>query len=178
LPMMIGLIVVSYVYKGSLNLLTCSLFLLINGIILYIPCRMLQGNKDASSMSALDAWLIGLSGALSVISGISRIGCFTSVSTVRGADRRKALNWALILSVPALVTLSCLDVFSLFYYHDQVSFWGNIFGYLLSIVGAFIGGYLSVIAVRFVTKRANYTGFAYYSWGLSLFMFVMYLLIV
>lgn len=177
-PMLIGLIFVSYIYKGDMNLLISSLFLLVNGIILYIPCRMLQGNKDASAMSVFDGWLIGLASALSAFGGISRIGCGVSAGMIRGADRKKALNWALILSVPALIFLSVSDLLGIFIDNSQISFWANFFGYVLSIIGAAIGGYLSVLLIRFVTNRMNYVGFAYYSWGFALFTFIMYLVIV
>ena len=178
LPLMIGMIVVSYIYEGDLNLLMVALFSLINGVVLYIPCRMLQGNKDASAMSVFDSFAIGLGGAFSTISGISRVGCVVSVGTMRGADRRSVLNWALILSVPALAVLCGLDVFQMFFNVGHISFWGNFFGYILSLIGAGIGTYLSVMLIRYITNHMNYVGFAYYSWGFGLFAFIMYLLIV
>ena len=57
--------------------------LVLNGILLYIPQFVLRGNKDARAMSSLDGVLIGVSGALSVLPGFSRMAairfaCFCS----------------------------------------------------------------------------------------------------
>lgn len=178
LPLTVSMILISYVYKGDLNLLSAAAFLLINGIVLYIPCRMLQGNKDAQSMSVFDSWIIGLSGAFSVISGISRIGSSISVGLIRGADKKNALNWALALSVPALLVLIGVDFFGIIFANSPFRFWNNFLNYLLTLVGAGFGSYLSIRLIRFITNRMNYIGFAYYSWGMSLFSFILYLVIV
>jgi hypothetical protein len=87
---------------------------------------MLQGNKDAKSMSSIDSILIGAVGGLSVFGGISRIGCTSSVAVARGADRQQAIKWSLLLSVFALASLCCLDLYQLFFYNSEtISFYGD-----------------------------------------------------
>ena len=177
-PMLIGMLIISYVFKQKNNLLLISLFLLINGILLFVPERMMQGNKDVRGMSAIDSLLIGISGALSSLPGISRIGSTTSTAIARGADRQCALNWALLLSIPALVILMGLDIISIFSTAGSLDVWGSLLTYLLSAVGAYFGGYASIMLMKFLTVRAGYYGFAYYSWGAALFAFLLYLTVV
>ena len=64
-------------------------------------------------MSILDSWIIGISGSFAVFPGISRVAAMLSAATIRGIDRKKAANWVLLLSVPALVFASFLDILSL-----------------------------------------------------------------
>lgn len=177
-PMLILMMIFSFVLSGTPKLFLICLFLLMNGIILFIPAHLPQGNKDARSMSLFDSFLIGLSGALSVFTGISRIGATVSFATGRGADRRYALNWALILSIPALFLSVGLDLLAVISAGGTIQFWSNLLTYILSAIGAFTGGYLSIILVKLINTNFGLTGFAYYSWGASLFSFIIYLTVV
>ena len=174
-PMLIGLLLLFVTRSLANNLVTISVFLIINGIILFVPDRMTTGNKDARSMTKLDSILMGLSGAMSVFPGISRIGTTSSMAVARGADRHQALNWALLLSIPALAVIIGFDVLSLFSQGAGVGLWQNFFGYILSAAAAFAGGYAGISLVRALTARGNLSGFAYYSWGAGLFLFILYL---
>lgn len=159
------------------NLLSISIFLLFNGIILFAPERMLRGNKDAKSMSSVDSILIGSIAALSVFSGISRIGGASSVAISRGADRQNALKWSLLLSVFAISALCVFDLYQIFLFSDAITFY-NVFCWFLSAASAYIGGYLGIKLILFIAIKADFSGFAYYSWGASLFAFILYLTVV
>ncbi len=178
LPMLIGLIVLWYAVRGfDGNLLICSGMFLFNGILLYIPGRMLQGNKDARSMSQMDSVLLGLIGGLGSITGVSRIGCQTGLAIARGADRQQALNWVFGLSMPALVALSFLDILQMFTV-GSIPFWASFITYILSAAGSFLGGYGAIRLAQLVMARVGFFGFAYYSWGTALLSFLLYLLAV
>jgi undecaprenyl pyrophosphate phosphatase UppP len=170
------MILISYVYKGDLNLLSAAAFLLINGIVLFIPSRMLQGNKDARSMSALDSLLLGLCGALSALPGLSRIALQTSAVRLRGADSSHALNWALLLSIPALAVTAALSLFSLFTGLGAIQFYCGFFTYLLIFFSTYLGSYLAIFFMRILASKNSLSLFAYYSWGAALFVFIMYLI--
>ncbi len=178
IPMLIVLIAFSYIFRsGEGNLLITSGFLLLNGILLFIPGQMLQGNKKAGGMSQLDGVMIGAFGGLGAISGISRVGCLTGLSVARGADRQHAFNWALILCIPALVVLSFLDILQMFT-AGPIPFWKSFITYLLSGIGAFAGGYGGLKLARVTMAQAGFSGFSYYCWGVSLLSFLLYLFAV
>lgn len=173
-PMIAGILILSYIVKSNQNLLLTSAFMLINGIILFISGRVLQGNKDARSMSKLDSILVGTLSGLSIIPGISRVGCCTSFSVIRGSDRQNAFNWALLLSIPALFLLSGLDILSIFT-AGNIPFWKSFFTYILSMLGTYVGGYYGISLMRFLAVRTGFSIFSYYCWGASLFTFLLYL---
>ena len=175
IPMFIGILVLTYVVGTNISLLWVSLFLLINGVILFIPERMIRANRDARTMSLFDSILMGVFNALSVIPGFSGIGCTTSVAISRGADSKKALDWALLLSVPAIILFMGIDFVGFFSFGGFGSFWSNFLGYVLSAVGAYIGGYISILLIKFLAMRNVFSGFSYYCWGASLISFILYL---
>ncbi len=176
LPMLILMFLLRYVLKLKDNLLLASLLLTVNGIIVFLPVRMVQGNKDARFMSAFDSLLISCSGALSMFSGISRIGCTYGVSIARGAAKRHALAWSLTLSIPALASLCFMDLITIFTV-GVVGFWGSFLTYILSGITAYLGSYIGVSFMRLLISKPTGSGIAYYCWGASLFSFILYLTI-
>lgn len=173
--LIIGYLVLSYSIPSNLPIPLVACMLLLNGIILHIPDRMLQGNKDARSMSAFDGFLIGLLGSASAVTGISRIGIQTSVATMRGADKRHAANWALLLSIPMLLLQILLDIVAVFSTVSQ-GLSAGFLGYFLTAVFSFFGAYAAVSIMKFLSVKTGFAAFSYYSWGCALFLFVLYLI--
>lgn len=175
LPMLIVMLISIYLSPKVDSVLT-AVFLVVNGIILYLPERMLQGNKTARSMAAFDAWIIGGAGALCVIPGFSRIGMCISAAQMRGADRKNALNWAYILSIPAMLLFIGADIAGLIFGNGSIQLSTGLLGYLLLAVFSFAGCCLSVYFVRNFIIHRGLSIYAYYSWGSALYVFILYLL--
>lgn len=159
----------------TINYLLVSIFLIVNGLLLYMPSRMYSGNKDARSMSLLDSILFGAANALSAVPGFSGVGCSVSIATMRGADRQRIVNWVLMLGLPTLIALIGADIILLITNWKAITF-GSIWGYLFAGIFAYIGGYFSIVLLKSLAKRAGFHGFAFYSWGLALLMLILFLI--
>lgn len=175
-PLLIGLFLYASTSRLESSLVYLALFFVLNGMILIIPEYMHHANKDARSMTGLDGILIGLCGALSALPGISRIGTISAYASARGADKHHALNWALLLSVPALFLFCGFDILRLLSVDMGTVSFPIIIGYIFSALAAYCGSYLSIIFIRFLTVRTGFVGFAYYSWGAALFSLILYLI--
>ncbi|MBQ7817215.1 MAG: undecaprenyl-diphosphate phosphatase [Oscillospiraceae bacterium] len=151
-------------------------FLIINGIMLYIPQFLPSANKDSRSLSSLDGMIVGLGGGFGVIPGLSRMGLTASSGMMRGADRRYALDTALLLSIPAIAVLLIIDFFAIFSTTAGLTFLA-ILSCITAGVTSCLSAFLGIYIMRFLAVRAGFSGFAYYSWGLSLFSFILYLMI-
>lgn len=171
-------ILLSYFLYGKLyalggTMLVVSIFLFLNGLILYIPQFLPTGNKDARSMTRVDGLLIGLGGALSVFPGISAVGAMVSVSSVLGVDKDYSLSNALIMGI---LISACIAV------HDLLRIVANgLSGVTFSIVlvcvstgiAAFAGTFLGIKLLRAVQKSGSFSLFAFYCWGMALFTFFL-----
>lgn len=173
-PMMIGLLFAVRCSDYAELLWLQGGLLVLNGIILYLPQFMLRGNKDARAMSGFDSLMIGLSGALSIFSGFSRMATIVSVARMRGADKRFAVELALLLCIPALLCLCLIDFFLLISAQSSLGF----LQCLAASVAAFVGSILGVHIIRYFSKKPGFTAFAYYSWGAALLAFILYLTII
>lgn len=177
ISMIFGLLILRFIIGGNVSSATTTVLLIINGFILYIPSRMMQGNKDSRSMSALDGLLIGLFSSLGFFSGISRVGIGTSVGICRGADKAQAFRWALLLSIPAAVIMIVFDLTALFSGGAAGMSFAIAAYSVLSGIFAFIGSYLSIIFMQNMMNRIGFSGFAYYSWGAALFSVILSLIV-
>lgn len=175
-PMLLGFIAYPWVGDQGERLWILGFALILNGIFLYMPQFMARANKNARHLSAVDSLLIGLGGALAVIPGVSRVGMLHSAATMRGTDREYALQTALLLCIPALIVqlvFDCIVVFS--------SITGVTFLVVICVITAFaaaaVSSYFSIIFIRFLSVNAGFSGFAYYSWGVAMLAFILYLAI-
>lgn len=153
-----------------------ALMLLVNGALTLIPTFMHQGNKDARIMTRGDSMLIGFAAACSAIPGISRNGAVMFMTLIRKADKQNGVNWALLLSLPAMAVLAVLDFIAIFTVGVSGVTVAVLGGYLVSMLGAFIGAFFAVNTIKMLILRSDYSGFAYYDFGLALLTFVLYLI--
>lgn len=176
LPFVIVSVVLMMLCSATPGLLWIALLFIINGIILYLPSRMASGNKDSRSMSLLDSVLIGAFGGLSMLPGLSRIGIMASVASARGSSRQYGVIWSLALSVPAMVILIIADIYSAI--TQGITFYFSQFAhYLFAMVGAFCGCCIAVRVLRRLIKSIDLSALSYYSWGMALLTFILYLMI-
>lgn len=160
----------------SNSLAVLSLVWTINGVILYIPDHLPNGNKDGSKMSTLDSILLGVACGLSVIPGLSRIGAGISLTTARGAEKTKAYNWILLISIPALIFWIIMDLFALISNGFGAINFLVFLGYFISSVSAFVAAVAGIYLMRFITVRASFSTFGLYCWGAALLSFILYLM--
>jgi undecaprenyl-diphosphatase len=177
---MIPLLISVLFYKRAgewinrVSLMTVTL--LLNGALLFLPRLLSQGNKDGRSVSRLDGVLMGLGGALAAIPGFSRVGGIISAGTARGVDKGYALETALLLSIPVLLGLLVFDVYAVIAAKIAISAVGLLVYFLMGSV-AFGGAWVGITFMRYLSVKAGITGFSYYSWGVGLFSFILYLMV-
>lgn len=175
-PMLLGMLAWIFTRTWVDDSLIIAVFCLIGGIVLFISERFPQGNKDSRHMSVLDAIAFGIISAFSVFPGVSRVGTSMSYATMRGVHKQHSLTWALLLSVPALIVICIFDFVDILTIKGLVMNFSIIIGYFTAGLGAFIGTYLCVFFIRTLLNRSGMCIFAYYSWGLALLAFVLYLI--
>ena len=175
-PLLICLLLCVVVGKWKDNLLTVMCFLIVNGLILLFAEHIQHGNRDSRTMTGLDGIIMGILGALSSFPGISRTGIVSAYATARGADNQNAANWAFLLGIPAIVFAACYDIILIFSSGVGTLSLLLIVGYILSGIGAFVGGYIAISILVSILNHTGYSPFAYYSIGAALFSFVLYLI--
>ena len=175
-PVILGLLMYPYAQTLRGNLMATAAFLLINGIILYIPQFMPTGNRDSRTMSRVEGLLIGLGGAASMLPGVSAIGVSTSISSVCGVDRLYGLNMALIMNLMLTVGFLVHDFIGIISGGLGAMSFAILIRYLISALCAFCGTMAGIKFMRYLAQEKGYASFGLYCLGMALFTFILNLM--
>lgn len=108
-----GVLLDDIVEGVSGNLLVVGLCLIGTGGILFISDLVENGGKKAKEANLGDAMLVGISQGFAVLPGISRSGTTITACLLCGFDRKFAVKYSFIMSVPAILGALILELFKL-----------------------------------------------------------------
>ncbi len=136
-----------------------GVLLLINGGILFVSDRLNKGNETLKSSKLRKALFIGLFQLAGVLPGISRSGSTITGGLFNNLERRDALRFSFLMSIPAILGANILELFSLK---------GDIFGdvgvapCLVGMVVAAVSGIFAIKLLNYLAKNKSFTPFAVY----------------
>ena len=135
--------------------------LLVTGLLLYFCDRLRKGRKNERSASIVDVLIVGLGQAVATCPGISRSGMTISMGCFRGFERRFAVRFAFLLSIPAVLGANILQLKDVAETGVDLAL---LPAYLVGVAAAALSGYLSIRLVRMVADKGKFGAFAYYCW--------------
>lgn len=147
--------------------------LLVTGLLLFFCDSIRKGRKNERTATLADVLVVGFGQAVATCPGISRSGMTISMGCFRGMDRRFAVRFAFLLSIPAVLGANILQV------KDVVEVGVNLEMvpvYLVGVAAAAISGYLSIRLVRMVADKGKFGAFSYYCWAAGVITLVLSLL--
>ena len=133
--------------------------LLATGLLLFACDRIRKGRKTEKSATLLDVLVVGAGQAIATCPGISRSGMTISMGCFRGMERRFAVRFAFLLSIPAVLGANILQIGDVVETGIDVKL---LPAYLLGVAAAAVSGYLSIRLVRMVASQGRFGIFAYY----------------
>ena len=136
--------------------------LLVTGLLLFACDRIRKGRKTEKSATLLDVLVVGVGQAIATCPGISRSGMTISMGCFRGMERRFAVRFAFLLSIPAVLGANILQIGDVVESGIDVKL---LPAYLLGVAAAAVSGYLSIRLVRMVASQGRFGIFAYYCWA-------------
>ena len=162
LPLFVVLPVKKKVESLYYNTVFIAFALLVTGCLLFFSDRVRRGRKTERTATWRDALIVGVGQALATLPGISRSGTTITTGTFIGFQRKFAVRFSFLMSIPAVLGATLLD------FIDAVQAGGVDAGltgvYLVGIVSAAVSGYLSISLIRMIADRGKFGAFAYYCW--------------
>lgn len=156
------------------NLILLTVFLFVNGLILYIPQFLPTGNRDSRTLSRVEGLLMGLGGTAAVVPGISAVGTMTSIGSACGVERTYCLDLALMVNLFLNAGYAVYDVLAIADNGIGTLSAVIVVRYLVSAGMAFLGAELGIRVLR---RLSGYAAFGFYCFGLALFIFVLNLIV-
>lgn len=168
-------ILMLFLRNKSQSLLATGILCIICGVLVLVPEYLPCGNKTAKHMSVLDAVIFGVLSSLGLVAGISRIAVMLFYASLRGVDRSRSSNWAVLVSIPILTVLAFFELVGIFTVGVGAITFTTVLSYLLGTVLGFVGTFAGVTLIRFLSAKVGFVGFGYYSIGAGLITFFLYL---
>ena len=120
-----------------------------------------RGIKPAAAMSARDALIAGAAQGIAVLPGLSRSGTTIAALTLRGVERKEAVRFSFLMSIPVILASMAFELLS--FRPEQIEW----LPYLLAFVTALASGYLAVrFMIRLFSEKATWP-FAVYMAGMA-----------
>ena len=170
LPLFAVLPIQDFVEGLSSNTYVVGGALLVTGLLLFLSDRIKKGRKNAASATVWDILLVGASQAIATCPGLSRSGTTIAVGCFAGLERKFAVRFAFLLSIPAVLGANILEI------ADVVESGINpamIPSYILGVVAAALSGYLCIRLVHMITDKGKFGAFAYYCWAMGLLTVIL-----
>ena len=175
LPLFVVMLIKNQVEALGNYPVVVSCALLITGCILFFSDRMASGRKTARSATLKDALLVGVAQGFATVPGLSRSGCTISAGMAVGFDRKFAVRYSFLMSLPAVLGATILEVKDVFGAEGGLPE-GMLPKYLLGMVIAGVVGYFSIRLVNLLASKGKFGAFAYYCWIAGLIFLVLSLM--
>lgn len=161
LPLFMVLPVKDLVESLGDNLYFVAAALLVTGCLLFASDRVRKGRKNERSATLGDAIVVGLAQAVATCPGISRSGTTITAAVFLGFERKFAVRFSFLLSIPAILGANILSLKDAL--EAQVE-WSALPVYLAGVAAAALVGYACIRLLKFIAEKGKFGFFAYYCW--------------
>ena len=137
--------------------------LLLTGCMLFVSDRMTPGKKTERNMRFRDALIIGLCQCVATIPGLSRSGTTITAGIATGLDRKFAMKYSFLLSLPAVLGANLLSIIKAL---TEESIDASLIpAYLIGMLFAMLSGIAAILLMKLIARKSKFGWFAYYCWG-------------
>ncbi|HIS96526.1 MAG TPA: undecaprenyl-diphosphate phosphatase [Candidatus Scatomorpha pullistercoris] len=145
--------------------------LLLTGCILFVSDRMTPGKKTERNMRFRDALIIGLCQCVATIPGLSRSGTTITAGIATGLDRKFAMKYSFLLSLPAVLGANLLSLIKAI--GEEGIDTSLIPAYLIGMLFAMLSGIAAILLMKLIAKKSKFGWFAYYCWGAGVLTIIL-----
>ena len=135
--------------------------LLVTGCLLFASDRVRKGRKTERTASLVDVVLVGAAQAVATCPGISRSGTTITAGCFVGFERKFAVRFSFLLSIPAILGANILSL------KDAIEAeipWEEVPVYLAGVLVAAVVGYACIRLLKMIAEKGKFGFFAYYCW--------------
>ncbi|MDO5422853.1 MAG: undecaprenyl-diphosphate phosphatase [Eubacteriales bacterium] len=153
------------------TLLVPGVCLLLTGILLIVAQLSEDGHKIPRDVSYVNAFFIGIAQGLSTLPGLSRSGTTITACLLSGFERKFALKYSFIMSIPAILGAAVLELKDIGNETISAGMVGNC------IVGAIVAGAVGFVCMKtmlVVVRKKSFKGFATYCIAVGIVAIVMH----
>ena len=164
LPLFAILGIKDWIESLSSNLYVVGGALIVTGCLLFASDRVRKGRKNEHSARMTDALIVGAAQALATCPGLSRSGTTIAACLMSGYDRRFAVRYSFIMSIPAILGAAVLEIKDL---GSEAITGGIVLNGLIGAIVAGCVGYVCIKTMLTVVRKKKFMGFAIYCFAVG-----------
>ena len=150
---------------ASATLIVPGICLLITGLLLFLSDRVENCWKIPKDVSWGEGILIGVAQGFATLPGLSRSGTTISACTFCGLDRKFAVKYSFILSIPAILGAALLEISDI----GSETLTGAMIGsYAAGMIAAAVVGYISIRFLLRIVRGRKMRYFGYYCFAVGI----------
>jgi len=143
--------------------------LLVTGCLLFASDRVKKGRKTEKSATMRDVLLVGIGQAVATCPGISRSGTTITAGCFVGFDRRFAVRYSFLMSIPAILGANILSLKDAM----ETVIWADVPVYLVGVAVSAVVGYACIRMLKMIADKGKFGFFAYYCWIVGVLTLVL-----
>ena len=155
----IGIAAKDLIEAASTILLVPGICLIITSALLFVADRCSEGHKTPKHVTYTNAFIIGICQGFATLPGISRSGTTITACLLSGFERKFAVKYSFIMSIPAILGSVVLQLFDLAEMNISTNEWAY---YLAGTAVAAVVGYICIKIMLYVVQQKRYTIFSIY----------------
>ena len=163
LPLFVVLPVKDFIEGLGDNIYFVAGALIVTGILLFASDRVKKGRKTEKTATLLDVLLVGVAQAIATCPGISRSGTTITAGCFVGLDRKFAVRYSFLMSIPAILGANLLTLKDAI--AEKTIIVSDIPVYLVGVAVAAVVGYLCIRLLKMIADKGRFGWFAYYCWA-------------
>lgn len=170
-----GIVFDKWIERAFHQLWVVTFGLWFTGLLLYGAHKVNKKERKLEEMSFLDSVCIGIMQIFSLLPGVSRSGATIAGGLFRGLDRELAAEFSFLLSIPAILGATVIKLTEAV--TTPTAHHPYLFAYILGPVFSFLTGIIAIKTLLWLIQRRRLDFFAYYCWGMGLFIGIYFYLI-
>ena len=147
------------VEKASATLIVPGICLILTSVLLIVSEMAPDGKKIPRDISYGSGFLIGAAQGCATLPGVSRSGTTIAACMMSGYDRRFAVRYSFIMSIPAILGAALVEIKDI---GSEGLSGGMVLNGLIGAVVAGCVGYVCIKTMLSVVRKKKFKGFAIY----------------
>ena len=143
--------------------------LIVTGFLLFFSDRVRKGRKTERTARLTDVLLVGVAQAIATCPGTSRSGTTITAGCFVGFDRKFAVRYSFLMSIPAILGANILSLKDAL---DTVVA-AEIPMYLAGVIVSAVVGYACIRLLKMIADKGKFGFFAYYCWAAGLLTLIL-----
>jgi len=134
----------------------------------WIHARRVDARSLHKKVRLTDAVVMGLMQAVAILPGLSRSGSTISAGSASGLTRKRAADFAFLMSIPAILGSCVLEVWDYIQYRPALEVGGAQIA--ISVAASAVFGFLAIKGMLKLIKKVSLRWFALYTFLLGTFV--------